>query len=128
MALFETYFEKLENRKVVLERQLAHKIDDSKAEKMSFLNKLFRKMVEFLGAIPLNLKGDMWESEDLIEKKIDWKRPPKEGDGAWSMRIEMIDPDGEKFNRIFQSIPTTRKLTKKEKPSVIIDLEHFYGS
>ncbi|GJR32865.1 MAK10-like protein [Tanacetum coccineum] len=42
---------------------------------------LFRKMVEFLGAIPINLKGNMWESEDLIEKKIDWNKPPKEGDG-----------------------------------------------
>ncbi|GKB03927.1 hypothetical protein Tco_0832070 [Tanacetum coccineum] len=39
---------------------------------------VFRKMVEFLGAIPINLKGNMWESEDLIENQIDWKRPPKE--------------------------------------------------
>ncbi|GJS71783.1 hypothetical protein Tco_0704624 [Tanacetum coccineum] len=30
---FEAYFEKLENTKVVLERQLARKVDDSKAEK-----------------------------------------------------------------------------------------------
>ncbi|GJY41566.1 hypothetical protein Tco_0428836 [Tanacetum coccineum] len=43
---------------------------------------VFRKMVEFLGAIPINLKGNIWESKDFIEKKIDWKRPPKEGDGA----------------------------------------------
>ncbi|GJW27280.1 hypothetical protein Tco_0041091 [Tanacetum coccineum] len=32
-AKFEAYFEKLENTKVVLERQLARKVDDSKAEK-----------------------------------------------------------------------------------------------
>ncbi|GJT79087.1 hypothetical protein Tco_1045812 [Tanacetum coccineum] len=32
---------------------------------------VFRKMVEFLGVVPINLKGDMWESDDLIEKKID---------------------------------------------------------
>ncbi|GJX71069.1 hypothetical protein Tco_0308240 [Tanacetum coccineum] len=32
-AKFEAYFEKLENTIVVLERQLAHKVDDSKAEK-----------------------------------------------------------------------------------------------
>ncbi|GJV37720.1 MAK10-like protein [Tanacetum coccineum] len=31
----------------------------------------FRKTVEFLGAIPINLKGNMWESEELIEKIID---------------------------------------------------------
>ncbi|GJR20335.1 hypothetical protein Tco_0968862 [Tanacetum coccineum] len=34
---FETYFEKLENTKVVLERQLDRKIKDSKAEKDQFL-------------------------------------------------------------------------------------------
>ncbi|GKD06329.1 hypothetical protein Tco_1181303 [Tanacetum coccineum] len=67
---------------------------------------VFKKMVEFLGAIPINLKGNMWESEDLIDKKIDWKRPSKEGDGVWYIKIEMIDLDGENFDRIFKSIPT----------------------
>ncbi|GJX31030.1 hypothetical protein Tco_0240885 [Tanacetum coccineum] len=38
---------------------------------------VFRKMVEFLRIIPINLKGNMWESEELIEKKIDWNKPPK---------------------------------------------------
>nr|GEX95058.1 hypothetical protein [Tanacetum cinerariifolium] len=33
---------------------------------------LFRKMVEFLGAIPINLSRNMWELEELIKKKIDW--------------------------------------------------------
>ncbi|GKC36018.1 hypothetical protein Tco_1048402, partial [Tanacetum coccineum] len=66
--------------------------------------------------------------EDMIEKKIDWNKPPMEGDGAWQNRIELIDPDGEKFDRVFQSIPITRKLYEKEKPSDIIDLEHFYDS
>nr|GFA81843.1 hypothetical protein [Tanacetum cinerariifolium] len=63
---------------------------------------LLRKMVEFLGVIPINLKGNMWESEELIEKKIDCNMPPKEEDGVWHIKIEMIDPDGEKFNRTFQ--------------------------
>ncbi|GJY90166.1 MAK10-like protein [Tanacetum coccineum] len=31
---------------------------------------VFRRMVEFLGAIPINLKRNMWESEDLIENPI----------------------------------------------------------
>ncbi|GKC08361.1 hypothetical protein Tco_0999971 [Tanacetum coccineum] len=84
-------------------------------------------MVEFLGAIPINLKGNMWESEELIEKK-DWNKPPKEGDGAWHIKIELMDPDGENFNRTFQSIPTTRELSEKENPSEIIDLEHFHDS
>ncbi|GKD68414.1 hypothetical protein Tco_1322504, partial [Tanacetum coccineum] len=36
-----------------------------------------------------------WESEDMIDKKIDWNKPPKEGDGAWHIRIEIIDPGRE---------------------------------
>ncbi|GKA86286.1 MAK10-like protein [Tanacetum coccineum] len=31
---------------------------------------VFRRMVEFLGAFPINLKGNMSESEDLIDKPI----------------------------------------------------------
>ncbi|GKE93948.1 hypothetical protein Tco_1578803, partial [Tanacetum coccineum] len=89
---------------------------------------VFRKIVEFLGAIPINLKGNKWESEELIEIKINWNKPPKEGDGVWSIKIELIDPDGEKFNRSFQSIPTTRNLSEKENPCEIIDLEHFHDS
>ncbi|GJU68774.1 hypothetical protein Tco_1255033 [Tanacetum coccineum] len=45
--------------------------------------------------------GNMLKSEDTIQKKMDWNKPPKEGDGAWHIRIELIDPDGEKFNRVF---------------------------
>ncbi|GKA49003.1 MAK10-like protein [Tanacetum coccineum] len=36
-----------------------------------------RKMVEFLGSIPINLKRNMWESEEVIDNKMDWDRPPK---------------------------------------------------
>ncbi|GJR88872.1 putative ribonuclease H-like domain-containing protein [Tanacetum coccineum] len=43
---------------------------------------VFIKMVEFLGTIVINLNGNMWESEKLIEKKIDWNKPPKDGDGV----------------------------------------------
>ncbi|GKC29335.1 hypothetical protein Tco_1036629 [Tanacetum coccineum] len=32
---------------------------------------VFRKMVEFLGAIPINLKRNIWESEEVIENKMD---------------------------------------------------------
>ncbi|GJZ00994.1 hypothetical protein Tco_0518955 [Tanacetum coccineum] len=43
---------------------------------------VFRRMVEFLGARPINLKRNMWESEGLIENPINWDKPPKNGDGA----------------------------------------------
>nr|GEU47819.1 MAK10-like protein [Tanacetum cinerariifolium]GEV59209.1 MAK10-like protein [Tanacetum cinerariifolium] len=74
---------------------------------------VFRKMVDFLGTIPINLKGNMWESKELIENKMDWNGPPKEGDDVWHIRIKLIDPDRERFNRAFQSIPITRKLFTK---------------
>nr|GEU33224.1 hypothetical protein [Tanacetum cinerariifolium] len=60
---------------------------------------VFRKMVEFLGAIPFNIKRNMWESKELIKKKIDWNKPPKEGDGAWHIRIELIDPRRRNFQK-----------------------------
>nr|GEV53730.1 hypothetical protein [Tanacetum cinerariifolium] len=48
------------------------------AELNPFKNVLvFRRMVEFLRLIPINLKGNMWESEELIENMIDWDEPLK---------------------------------------------------
>ncbi|GJU63097.1 MAK10-like protein [Tanacetum coccineum] len=55
---------------------------------------VFRRMVEFLGAIPINLKSNMWESDDLIKKLINWDKPPKNGDGAWHAKIRLIDLNG----------------------------------
>ncbi|GJZ09449.1 hypothetical protein Tco_0543732, partial [Tanacetum coccineum] len=65
---------------------------------------------------------------DMIDERIDWNKPPKEGDGVWHIRIKMIDPDREKIDSVFQSLPTTRKLSEKDKPSDIIDLETFYDA
>ncbi|GKD92530.1 hypothetical protein Tco_1372367 [Tanacetum coccineum] len=60
---------------------------------------VFRRMVEFLGAIPINLKSNIWESEDLIKKLINWDKSPKNGDGAWHAKIRLIDPDGKDFTK-----------------------------
>ncbi|GJV95604.1 MAK10-like protein [Tanacetum coccineum] len=38
-------------------------------------------------AIPINLKSNMWESEDLIKNPINWDKPPKNRDGAWHAKI-----------------------------------------
>ncbi|GJY27804.1 hypothetical protein Tco_0403571 [Tanacetum coccineum] len=89
---------------------------------------VFRRMVEFLGAIPVNLKSNMWESDDLIKKPINWDKPPKNRDGAWHAKIRLIDPDREEFTKTLQSIPTTRKLSERESPREIIDLDHFYDT
>ncbi|GJY17154.1 hypothetical protein Tco_0388645 [Tanacetum coccineum] len=89
---------------------------------------VFRRMVEFLGALPINLKCNMWESKGLIENPISWDKPPKNGDGAWHAKIILIDPDGEEFTKTLQSIPTIRKLSERESPRDIIDLDHFYDT
>ncbi|GJW02599.1 MAK10-like protein [Tanacetum coccineum] len=81
---------------------------------------MFRRMVEFLGAIPINLKSNMWESEDLINKPINWNKPPKNEDGAWHAKIRLIDPYGEEFTKTLQSIPTTRKLSERESPRLYL--------
>ncbi|GKC53419.1 hypothetical protein Tco_1076164, partial [Tanacetum coccineum] len=52
IAKLEVYFEKLEKTKVILERQLARKVDDSKAEKDQFL-----KEINHLRTQLENLKG-----------------------------------------------------------------------
>ncbi|GJY34689.1 hypothetical protein Tco_0419158 [Tanacetum coccineum] len=68
-AKFEAYFEKLEKIKVVLERQLARKVDDSKAEKDQFLKEMnhLRTQLE-------NLKGKSVETK--FDKSLILGKPP----------------------------------------------------
>ncbi|GJS07013.1 hypothetical protein Tco_0363809 [Tanacetum coccineum] len=70
-AKFEAYFEKLEKTKVVLERQLARKVDDSKAEKDQFLNEInhLRNQLE-------NLKGKSVETK--FDKSSILGKPPSD--------------------------------------------------
>ncbi|GKD55230.1 hypothetical protein Tco_1288617 [Tanacetum coccineum] len=89
---------------------------------------VFRRIVEFLGAIPINFKSNMWESKDLIKNPINWDKPPKIRDGALHTKIRLIDPGEEEFTKTLQSIPTTRKLFERESPREIIDLDHFYDT
>ncbi|GJY13505.1 hypothetical protein Tco_0382814 [Tanacetum coccineum] len=68
-AKFEVYFEKLENTKVVLERQLAQKIDDSKAEKDQLL-----KEINLLRTQLDKMKGKYVETK--FDKPLILGRPP----------------------------------------------------
>ncbi|GKF19551.1 hypothetical protein Tco_0068189, partial [Tanacetum coccineum] len=69
-AKFEAYFEKLENTKVVLERQLACKVDDSKAEKDQFLKEINHLRAQFG-----NLKGKFVETK--FDKSLILGKPPQ---------------------------------------------------
>ncbi|GKD19556.1 hypothetical protein Tco_1208714 [Tanacetum coccineum] len=102
----------------------ANAVIDSKKAKIAVGEGLTRSI---FGVKELDF-GEDNESEDLVENPINWNRPPKEGDDAWHIRIELIDPDGEKFDRAFQSIPTNKKLSLKENPSDILNLDHFHDS
>ncbi|GJV43501.1 MAK10-like protein [Tanacetum coccineum] len=62
----------------------------------------------------------------LVFRRMD--KPPKNGDEAWYAKIRLIDSDGEEFTKTFQSIPTSRKLSEKENPREIIDLDHFHDT
>ncbi|GJV65693.1 MAK10-like protein [Tanacetum coccineum] len=62
----------------------------------------------------------------LVFRRMD--KPPKNGDGAWHANIKLINPDGEEFTKTLQSIPTYRKLSERESPREIIDLDHFYDT
>ncbi|GJV00327.1 DNA-directed DNA polymerase [Tanacetum coccineum] len=106
----------------------ANAVIDCRMAKIAVGEGITRRMVEFLRSIPINLKSNMWESEDLIKKPINWDKSPKNGDGAWYAKIRLIDPDGEEFTKTLQSIPTTRKLSERESPREIIDLDHFYDT
>ncbi|GJU52295.1 hypothetical protein Tco_1226009 [Tanacetum coccineum] len=68
-AKFEAYFEKLKNTKVVLERQLARKVDDSKAENDQFL-----KEINHLRTQLKNLKGKSLETK--FDKPSILGKPP----------------------------------------------------
>ncbi|GKB32176.1 hypothetical protein Tco_0871577 [Tanacetum coccineum] len=73
---------------------------------------VFRRMVEFLGAIPINLKRNMWELKGLIENPINWDKPPKNRDGAWHSKIRLIDPDREEFTKTLQIQTDSNKAAK----------------
>ncbi|GKC54958.1 hypothetical protein Tco_1077703, partial [Tanacetum coccineum] len=66
--------------------------------------------------------------KDLIRNPINWDKPPKNGDGTWPAKNRLINPYGEEFTKTLQSISTTRKLSERESPREIIDLDHFYDT
>ncbi|GJR02482.1 MAK10-like protein [Tanacetum coccineum] len=106
----------------------ANAVIDYRMARIAVGEGITRRMVEFLGATPINLKCNMWESDNLIEKPINWDKPLKNKDRAWHAKIRLIDPDGEEFTKTLQSIPTTRKLSERETPREIINLDHFYDT
>ncbi|GJY74750.1 hypothetical protein Tco_0479181, partial [Tanacetum coccineum] len=110
-AKFEAYFEKLEKTKVVLERQLARKVDDSKAEKDQFLKELISLRTQLE-----NLKGKSVETK--FDKHLILGKPPADKllinfqiSKSWfSPKVDVPTKDVSlKTKSIPQSLPKNKK-------------------
>ncbi|GJX74833.1 hypothetical protein Tco_0313428 [Tanacetum coccineum] len=107
-AKFEAYFEKLEKTKVVLERQLARKVDDSKAENDQFL-----KEINHLRTQLENLKGKSVETK--FDKSLILGKPPSDKhvinsqiSKSWFIPKIVVQKD-------LSKLVTAQSLTKNEK-------------
>ncbi|GJR16563.1 hypothetical protein Tco_0799215 [Tanacetum coccineum] len=107
-AKFEAYFKKLKNTKVVLERQLARKVDDSKAEKDNFL-----KEINHLRAQLENLRGKTVETK--FDKPLILVKPPadkllinSQNSKSWFTPKVVVQKD-------LSKLVTTQSLPKNEK-------------
>ncbi|GKA98900.1 hypothetical protein Tco_0826837 [Tanacetum coccineum] len=111
-AKFETYFEKLKNTKVVLERQLARKVDDSKAEKDQFLKEIIHLRTQLE-----NLKGKSVKTK--FDKSLILGKPPVDKllitsqlSKSWSTPKVVVQKD-------FSKPVTAQSLPKNEKDQLL---------
>nr|GEX56286.1 hypothetical protein [Tanacetum cinerariifolium] len=75
---------------------------------------MFKKLVDLLGSLPVQLKNLDWGNEGYGSyKKVD-------GDGDWHARFEIVTHSGRKFNRAFKTKTTTRKLSGKFKTEDVL--------
>ncbi|GJY98826.1 hypothetical protein Tco_0516256 [Tanacetum coccineum] len=75
---------------------------------------VFKKLVDFLGSLSVQLKNLDWGNEGYgTYKKVD-------GDRDWYARFEIVTPSGRKFNQAFKTKTTTRKLSGKFKTEDVL--------
>ncbi|GJZ48180.1 hypothetical protein Tco_0602012 [Tanacetum coccineum] len=80
---------------------------------------VFKKLVDFLGSLPVQLKFLDWGNKGYgTYKKI-------VGDVDWHARFEIFTPSGRKFNQAFKTKTTTRKLSGKFKTEDVLRFSHF---
>ncbi|GJW59368.1 DNA-directed DNA polymerase, partial [Tanacetum coccineum] len=69
----------------------------------------FKKLIDFLGSLPVQLKSSDWCSEGHgVYKKT-------EGDGMWHAKFEETTPSGRNFTRGFKTKATKRNLSKEHQ-------------
>ncbi|GJZ57615.1 putative reverse transcriptase domain-containing protein [Tanacetum coccineum] len=102
-AKFEAYFEKLEKTKVVLERQLARKVDDSKAEKDQFL-----KEINHLRTQLENLKGKSVKTK--FDKHLILGKPPADKLTVIKHEVSIISINMIVFPEDLSGLPPQRQV------------------
>ncbi|GKD57683.1 hypothetical protein Tco_1291070, partial [Tanacetum coccineum] len=81
---------------------------------------VYKKLVDFLGSLPIQLKNIEWTSEGYITyRKI-------EGDEVWHAKFEVTRLSGHKFTRGFKTKETKRKLSGKFNLDDILMFEPFF--
>ncbi|GJS96620.1 putative ribonuclease H-like domain-containing protein [Tanacetum coccineum] len=80
---------------------------------------VFKKLIDFLGSLPVQLKNMDWCSEGHgVYKKM-------EGDGIWHAKFDISTPSERKFTRGFKTKATKRKLSGKFTSEEILKFDHF---
>nr|GEV04842.1 hypothetical protein [Tanacetum cinerariifolium] len=80
---------------------------------------IFKRLICFLGSLPVQLKNTDWGSEGHgVYKRT-------EGDGAWHPDFEVITPNGRKFKRGFKTKQIKLKLSGKFTMEDILEFRHF---
>ncbi|GJS39770.1 hypothetical protein Tco_0564813 [Tanacetum coccineum] len=80
---------------------------------------VFKKLIGFLGSLPVALNNNDWGSEGYgAYKKI-------EGDGAWHAKFEVTISSERKFTRSFKTKETKRKLLGKLTSDDILNFDNF---
>ncbi|GJU08011.1 hypothetical protein Tco_1124441 [Tanacetum coccineum] len=117
---FEAYFKKLENMKVVFERQLAQKIDDSKAEKDQLLKEgnLLRTQLE-------NMKGKYVETK--FDKPSILGKPPTDKLLITSQLSKLWFTPKIVVQKDLSKPVTTQILPKNEKDHLLEQIMHIYN-
>ncbi|GJY57738.1 hypothetical protein Tco_0457630 [Tanacetum coccineum] len=87
----------------------------------TFIDSRLESIEQYLNSFanqPNETNMNSLESDDeAVDTPIVYLFPPSDN-----------DLDGEEFTKTLQSILTTRKLSKRESPREIIDLDHFYDT
>ncbi|GJV81403.1 hypothetical protein Tco_1517273 [Tanacetum coccineum] len=80
---------------------------------------VFKKLIDFLGSLPVSLKNNDWRSEGYgAYKNI-------EGGEAWHSEFKVTTPSKRKFTRSFKTKETKRKLSGKFMPNDILKFDNF---